>query len=95
MASLVLASKIEEAVRRNRDIINVFHYLKLRRANLKPEPLSLDGNYQYIKSQVIKAERKLLRELGFCVHVKHPHKLITVMLQALSCERHRVLLQTA
>ena len=35
----------------------------------------LDGNYQYIKSQVIKAERKLLRELGFCVHVKHPHKV--------------------
>ena len=35
----------------------------------------LDGNYQYIKNQVIKAERKLLRELGFCVHVKHPHKV--------------------
>ena len=34
MASLVLASKIEEAVRRNRDIVNVFHYLKYKRANL-------------------------------------------------------------
>ncbi|XP_063717291.1 cyclin-L1-like [Symsagittifera roscoffensis] len=94
MASLVLASKIEEAIRRNRDIINVFHYLKHKRANLPPEPLMLDGNYQYIKNQVIKAERKLLRELGFCVHVKHPHKLITCVLQALGCQRRRVL-QTA
>ncbi|XP_075245881.1 cyclin-L1-like [Convolutriloba macropyga] len=94
MGSLVLASKIEEAIRRNRDIINVFHYLKYKRANLPPEPLMLDGNYQYIKNQVIKAERKLLRELGFCVHVKHPHKLITCFLQALGCDKRRVL-QTA
>jgi hypothetical protein len=24
---------------------------------------------------VIKAERRLLKELGFCVYVKHPHKV--------------------
>jgi len=25
---------------------------------------------------VIKLERRLLKELGFCVHVKHPHKVV-------------------
>ena len=38
--------------------------------------LMLDQNYINLKSQVIKAERRVLKELGFCVHVKHPHKVI-------------------
>ena len=38
-------------------------------------PLTLDGNYINMKNQVIKAERRILKELGFCVHVKHPHKV--------------------
>ena len=36
--------------------------------------MPLDASYISMKSQVIKAERRLLKELGFCVHVKHPHK---------------------
>lgn len=35
----------------------------------------LDQNYIALKTQVIKAERRVLKELGFCVHVKHPHKV--------------------
>ena len=35
----------------------------------------LDGSYISLKNQVIKAERRILKELGFCVHVKHPHKV--------------------
>jgi len=35
----------------------------------------LDQNYINLKNQVIKAERRVLKELGFCVHVKHPHKV--------------------
>jgi hypothetical protein len=38
----------------------------------------LDGNYIALKNQVIKAERRVLKELGFCVHVKHPHKVSSV-----------------
>lgn len=38
-------------------------------------PLILDPNYISLKNQVIKAERRILKELGFCVHVKHPHKV--------------------
>lgn len=37
--------------------------------------LLLDQNYINKKNQVIKAERRILKELGFCVHVKHPHKV--------------------
>lgn len=35
----------------------------------------LDDGYVSRKSDVIKAERRVLKELGFCVHVKHPHKV--------------------
>ena len=39
------------------------------------QPMILDGAYIALKNQVIKAERRILKELGFCVHVKHPHKV--------------------
>ena len=35
----------------------------------------LDESYVKLKNDVIKAERRLLKELGFCVHVQHPHKV--------------------
>jgi hypothetical protein len=38
-------------------------------------PLLLDQEYVNLKNQIIKAERRVLKELGFCVHVKHPHKV--------------------
>lgn len=41
-------------------------------------PLILDQQYVTLKTQVIKAERRLLKELGFCVHVKHPHKVCII-----------------
>ena len=37
----------------------------------------LDQHYTTQKTHVIKAERRVLKELGFCVHVKHPHKVTT------------------
>ena len=36
-----------------------------------------------VKMTQIKAERRVLKELGFCVHIKHPHKLIVMYLQVL------------
>ncbi|KRZ65856.1 Cyclin-L2 [Trichinella papuae] len=91
MACIYLASKIEESPRRIRDVINVFHQLKQRRmirqgllSENKILPCALDHRYVYLKNEVIKAERRILKELGFCVHVKHPHKLIYVFLKALN-----------
>ena len=46
---------------------------RLSRSEIKP--MVLDGAYIALKNQVIKAERRILKELGFCVHVKHPHKV--------------------
>ncbi|GIY84765.1 hypothetical protein CDAR_281802 [Caerostris darwini] len=74
MACITLASKIEEAPRRIRDVLNVFNHIKQVRSGKTIQPLALDQNYINSKNQVIKAERRVLKELGFCVHVKHPHK---------------------
>ncbi|XP_040843696.1 cyclin-L2 isoform X2 [Ochotona curzoniae] len=95
MACVHLASKIEEAPRRIRDVVNVFHRLRHLREKRKPVPMLLDQDYVGLKNQVIKAERRVLKELGFCVHVKHPHKIIVVYLQVLECERNQHLVQTA
>lgn len=58
-------------------------------------PMILDTNYTSLKTQVIKAERRVLKELGFCVHVKHPHKLIVMYLQVLGYEKNQSLMQCA
>lgn len=55
----------------------------------------LDQYYISLKNQVIKAERRVLKELGFCVHIKHPHKLIVMYLQVLGYEQNQRLMQMA
>ncbi|XP_031423973.1 cyclin-L2 isoform X2 [Clupea harengus] len=95
MACVHLASKIEEEPRRVRDVLNVFYFLKDSRGGKARSPMPLDASYISMKSQVIKAERRLLKELGFCVHVKHPHKIIVMYLQVLECEKNSELVQMA
>ncbi|GLH04492.1 Cyclin-L1 [Gryllus bimaculatus] len=93
MGCVCLASKIEEAPRRIRDVINVFHHIKQVKGQKTIQPMMLDQHYINLKNQVIKAERRVLKELGFCVHVKHPHKLIVMYLQVLGFEKHQNLMQ--
>uniref|UniRef100_A0A1B6CB23 Cyclin-like domain-containing protein n=1 Tax=Clastoptera arizonana TaxID=38151 RepID=A0A1B6CB23_9HEMI len=57
------------------------------------QPMILDQHYIALKTQVIKAERRVLKELGFCVHVKHPHKIIVMYLQVLGYEKHASFMQ--
>ncbi|XP_058874805.1 cyclin-L2-like isoform X2 [Acipenser ruthenus] len=95
MACLHLASKIEEEPRRVRDVLNVFHRLRQIKQRRKLSPLPLDVSYIFLKNQVIKAERRVLKELGFCVHVKHPHKIIVMYIQVLELEKNKSLVQTA
>jgi hypothetical protein len=51
------------------------------RAGKPFKPVILNPDYIRLKDSVIKAERRVLKELGFCVHMKHPHKLIVMYLQ--------------
>ncbi|KAF5276925.1 hypothetical protein FQA39_LY18542 [Lamprigera yunnana] len=93
MACICLASKIEEAPRRMRDVINVFTHIRQVTSNKPLSSVVLDNNYIQLKNQVIKAERRVLKELGFCVHIKHPHKIIVMYLQVLGYEKHQQLMQ--
>lgn len=85
MGCVCLACKIEEAhpARRVRDVINVFNHIKQVRQGKPIKPVILDQEYISLKSKVIMAERRVLKELGFCVHIKHPHKLIVMYMQFL------------
>ncbi|XP_051176358.1 cyclin-L1 isoform X1 [Leptopilina boulardi] len=93
MGCVCLASKIEEAPRRIRDVINVFNHIKQVSSQKPIQPVILDQNYVGLKNQVIKSERRVLKELGFCVHVKHPHKIIVMYLQVLGYEKNKGLMQ--
>ncbi|XP_075214429.1 cyclin-L1 isoform X2 [Lycorma delicatula] len=93
MGCLYLASKIEEAPRRIRDVINVFHHIRQVKSQKTIQPMILDQHYIALKTQVIKAERRVLKELGFCVHVKHPHKIIVMYLQVLGYEKNQAFMQ--
>lgn len=65
--------------------------------NFRPnQPMDYLGDVYYnAKNSVIIAERRILKELGFCVHVKHPHKIIITYLQILEHETNLELAQKA
>jgi len=93
MGCVCLACKVEEAPRRARDVINVFYHIKQVRQGKPIKPVILDAEYILLKQNVIKAERRVLKELGFCVHIKHPHKLIVMYMQLLGFEKHEKFVQ--
>lgn len=99
LAALFTASKVEEAKQQSlRAILLVGWHVMQRRADPQttPEPLDTYGSrYLTLKSEVVKAERRLLKELGFCVHVSHPHKLIISFQGVLGLGDHEELAQAA
>nr|CAH7769250.1 unnamed protein product [Callosobruchus chinensis] len=70
-----------------------YEWKKLHKQQTTIQPVILDQNYIHLKNLIIKAERRILKELGFCVHIKHPHKIIVMYLQVLGYHNHQKLMQ--
>jgi len=93
MGCVCLASKIEEDPRKVRDVINVFRHIKQVRQGKPIKPMILDQEYIKLKEKVTKEEKRVLKELGFCVHVKHPHKLVVMYMQMLGFDTDKRFVQ--
>jgi len=77
MGALFLATKVEECPRKMRDVLSVFMHLEQKRKRLTPQPVDIYSNrYISYKERLIKAEREILKELGFVLYTEHPHKFI-------------------
>ena len=77
MGALFLAAKVEEQPRKTRDVVNVANHLEQRRAGQAPQPVDIfSQRYATYKDRLVKAERELLKELGFILYTEHPHKFI-------------------
>ena len=77
MGALFLATKVEECPRKVRDVINVYWHLEQKRAGQTPAPMDIySSRYNALKERLIRAEREILKELGFILYCEHPHKFI-------------------
>jgi hypothetical protein len=58
--------------------------MEQRRGNLPLEFLEIASQkYEEMKTDLIRTERHLLKEMGFICHVEHPHKFIISYLMVL------------
>ena len=75
--AVFLACKLEECPRKLRDVVNVFHRMSRRRER---KPLThleyFSKRYEDVKADLVRVERHMLREFGFCIHAEHPHKFV-------------------
>lgn len=78
LGALFLATKVEECPKKLRDVLQVFIYLEQKRQGVeKPTPVDIHSNrFSAYKDRLIRAERELLKELGFVLYTEHPHKFI-------------------
>ena len=85
-AAVFLGAKISETPRRIRDVLAVFYRMQQRRRGVsRPEHLDRSSvRYGNMKSDLVKHERLILRELGFYLHVEHPQKFLLYFVQQLA-----------
>mmetsp|Transcript_19039 Transcript_19039/g.34427 ORF Transcript_19039/g.34427 Transcript_19039/m.34427 type:complete len:331 (+) Transcript_19039:83-1075(+) len=94
--SLLLACKLEEHHRRLRDVVAVFHRLQMRELKnhdgtpmyaKHPTPVLDHSKQEYadLKLEILRAERHILKELGFAVALllEHPHKFVLPFVNSL------------
>lgn len=77
MACVFVAGKVEECIRRARDIVNVFHHIYCLIRNLPAHPIDYVGDTYYVwRDRLCTTESFLLRELGFQVQPASPVGLL-------------------
>ena len=70
-----------------RDVLAVFMHLEQKRKGLTPQPMDIYSNrYSSYKDRLIKAEREILKELGFILYTEHPHKFILNYVKLLTAD---------
>ena len=70
-----------------RDVLAVFMHLEQKRKGLTPVPVDIYSNrYSSYKERLIKAEREILKELGFILYTEHPHKFILNYVKLLTAD---------
>lgn len=88
MAAVFVAGKVEECIRRARDIVNVFHHLYCLIRKLPSGPIEYVGDTYYIwRDRLCTAESLLLRELGFHVQPASPVNLLINYLKILELDQ--------
>lgn len=96
MASVFVAGKVEECIRRARDIVNVFHHLYCLIRNLPAHPIDYVGDTYYIwRDRLCTMESLLLRELGFHVQPSSPVSLLLSYMKILEITDHLEVAQVA
>ena len=87
LGALFLATKVEECPRKMRDVLAVFMHLEQKRKGLTPQPVDIYSNrYSAYKERLVKAEREILKELGFILYTEHPHKFILNYVKLLTAD---------
>lgn len=96
MGALLLASKVEECTITLRDLINVYHFLMVKRRNLPYEPMNLYGDTYYeMRDAICDSEVQILKYLGFNVAVQLPYGIMVNYLGALGLADHSTIPQRA
>jgi cyclin L len=77
LGALFLATKVEECPKKLREVLMVFIHLEQKRQGMTPAPVDIHSQrFTTYKERLIRAERELLKELGFVLYTEHPHKFI-------------------
>ena len=98
MAALFVSSKMEsrdEHARKMRDVMNVFRHIDQVCSGKTIRPMRIDINYANLKKHLSKIELLILKDLGYCISVNNPHRLIPVICQILGLEKKEFIVQAA
>lgn len=90
-----IRTKIHTRAHAYMHILGVYYRFQICVSLRSIQPMDYVGNtYFKVKGEIIQCEKYLLKALGVCVHVQHPHKLIITFLQVLGLEKEVDLVQS-